>query len=280
MGRKKKTNNYFDEKVEEAVHLYNLSLDDRERNNLFKLIYPALAKLAQVWRNKIKPTYIEMPEDELEMECITFLMEKLPMVKKGKGKAFSYLTVTARNFYILGNQQAYSKKKKSPSIETMSEKFDVEDIPSDRVQEMELNAKLFDTFIEYVNDNFDTMFSSSQQKEFATSLLSKIKDVGLGEDFNRRKMLNEVTKETGIPRGLVTKHVNRVASFYSTFKNYYEVYGVKPQFKEKIYLTESDEEYIRKHYQHYSKKFGLMGISRQLGIRYETVREFIKQSDI
>lgn len=278
MPRKKTVNNYFSDEVEQAIHQFNLSDNERERNELFKIIYPALAKIAQVWRNKIKPVYMELPDEELEMDCVTFLLEKIHMVKQGKGKAFSYLTVTAKHYYMLGNQTAYKKRLRGYSLETMPQTFDVEDVPSDRVEVMETNAQLFEAFIEYMNDNFEEMFPRKVQREFANCLLEKIKTNGLSEDFNRRQMLNDISDETGIARGLVTKHVNRIAAFYSTFKEYYEVYGVKPEFSERLTITESDKEYIQKNYQHYSKRNGLSGISRKLGIRYDIVKAYVKST--
>lgn len=278
MPRKKTTNQYFHQGVEDAIHKYNVSTDERERNELFKTIYPALAKISQVWYNKIKPTYVDMDGEEFQMDCITFLMEKLHMVKEGKGKAFSYLTVTARNFYILANQMAYKKRLRGNSLDAMPENFDVEEISSDRVEEMETNANLFQTFVEYMEENFDNMFPAQKQKVFAKPFIDKIRTYGIEKEFNRREMLNELADETGIQRGLVTKHVNRIASFYSSFKDYYEKYGIKPQFKEKMYVSKSDEEYIKKNYQHYSKHNGLNGISRQLGINYDVLRKWVKTS--
>jgi hypothetical protein len=281
MPRKKNpNNNYFNESVEEAVHLYNVSTNERERNKLFSIVYPALGKIAEVWRNKIKPVYVEIPANELEMDCVTFMLEKLPMVKRGKGKAFSYLTVTARNYYIQENMRWYAKHKKNPSIDALTNNFDIEDVPSNRVEQMEESAKLFDTFMEYVDENFDDMFPTKKHKLFATAFIEKVKTQGLAEDFNRRKFLNEVSAETGIERGVITKHVNRVASHFTTFKEYYEVYGVKPEFKEKVHVSEKDAEYIRKHYQHYSKHNGVNGISRKLGINYNVVLEWVKKSFI
>lgn len=277
MPRKKNpNNNYFNQDVENAIHQFNLSTDERERNQLFSIIYPALAKICQVWRNKIKPTYVQLPDTELEADCLTFLLEKLPMIKAGKGKAFSYLTVTARNYYILANQNAYRKRLKGYSLEGMPDTFDVEEKPSHRVEEMEWNGTLYDAFIEYMESNFEEMFPQSTHKIFGRLFLDKLKVDGLSEDFNKRKFLNDIAKDSGIERQRVTKQLNRVASFYSTFKEYYEKHGVKPQFKEKLYLTESDKEYIHKHYQHYSKHSGLNGISRMLGIKYEVVRNYIR----
>lgn len=280
MPRKKTVNNYFSDDVENAIHKYNQSTDDRERNRLFSIIYPALCKIAEVWRNKIKPVYVDLPADELEMDCVTFLLEKLPMIKAGKGKAFSYLTVTAKHYYMLANQNAYKKRLKSNSLESMPETFDIEEVHSDRVDEMEWNGTLFDTFIEYVNENFDSMFPAQKQKRFAVPFFEKIKTFTYAEEINRRKILNELADETGIERGLVTKHINKISSYYATFKTYFETYGIKPKFKEKLFLTKEDEEYIRKNYKHYSKHNGLNGISRRLGIKYEVLKEWVKQSHI
>lgn len=279
MPRKKNpNNNYFNSDVEEAIHAYNLSTDERERNKLFSIVYPALCKVAEVWRNKIKPTYVQLPNEELEMDCVTYLLERLPMIKKGKGKAFSYLTVTARNYYIQANQIAYKKRLRGYSLEGMPESFDVPEEISDRVEEMEWNGTLFDAFIQYMDDNFNDMFPASKQKRFGVQFLKKIKSYGIDVEFNRRAMLNELAAETGIERGIITKHVNRIAAFYGSFKEYFETNGTKPRFKEKLHITKEDEAYIRKNYQHYSKRNGLNGISRKLGIKYEVLKKWISQS--
>lgn len=278
MPKKKTTNQYFHQGVEDAIHQFNVCTDERERNKLFRTIYPALCKISEVWRNKIKPTYIDLPSEELEMDCVTFLLEKLPMIKEGKGKAFSYLTVTARNYYIMNNQIAYKKRLKGYSLDAMPETFDVVEEVSDRVEQMEWNGTLFDTFMEYVNENFDDMFPNKRQKHFAIPFFEKVKSFQFADDINRRKLLNDLSEETGIERGIVTKHVNRIASFYSSFKDYYEKYGTKPKFKEKMYVSATDEHYIKKNYEHYSKHNGLNGISRQLGINYDVLRKWVKTS--
>jgi hypothetical protein len=279
MGRKKNpNNNYFNQDVETAIHLYNLSTDDREKNKLFNTIYPALAKVAEVWRNKIKPVYVELTPEELEMDCITFMLERLHMIKEGKGKAYSYLTVTARNYYIQENMKGYAKKLKGYSLETMPDTFDVPEVITDRVEQMEWNSVLFDSFMEYMEENFENIFVSKAQKRFGECFIVKIKENVLRTDFNRRRVLNEITSETGIERGQITKHVSRVASQFSTFKDYYEKWGKKPEFKQKVEITESDKEYIKKHYQHYSKRNGLQGISRKLGLEYDIVKAYVKST--
>jgi hypothetical protein len=276
MPRPKNPNNqYFNSDVEEAIHTYNVSTDEDERRKLFRIIYPALAKVAEVWRNKIKPVYVLLSPEELELDCIAFMVDKLPMVKRGKGKAFSYLTVTAHNYYIQANMVAYTKRKKN-SLISLSDKFDIEDVPSDRVEQMEASSELFDKFIEYIDENFDEIFPTKKHKLFGSVFMEKVKTDGLSESFNRRKLLNDVCELTGIERGTITKHVSRVASHFTIFKEYYEMYGNKPEFKERLTVTEKDAVYIRKNYVHYSKRNGVNGISRRLGIKYDVVLEWIK----
>jgi hypothetical protein len=92
-------------------------------------------------------------------------------------------------------------------------------------------------------------------------------------------MLNEIASESGIDRGVVTKHLSKVASQFSAFKKYYVEFGKKPEFEKKLQLTKSDKGYIIKNYKHYSKKFGLEAMARQLGVEYEVVKNWVSQRE-
>ena len=278
MARPKNPNNqYFSNDVEEAIRNYNISDNERERNRLFSIIYPALAKVAEVWRNKIKPTYVELPADELEMDCVTFMLEKLPMITPGKGKAFSYLTVTARNYYIQHNMKAYKKVLKGYSLDSLPDTFDIEDVISDRVEQMEWKATLLNSFIEYIEANFDDIFLTKLQKKFAEPFFKKIKGYEFADEIIRKNILNELSADLKMDRGLISKHVNRIASLYSRFKIHFETTGQIPKFKEKLHLTKEDENYIKAHYSIYSQSNGINGLSRTLGIKYDIVRDWINE---
>ena len=107
MPRKKNpANNYFHEGIEEAIQLYNKSESELERNRLFTLIYPALAKISEVYYNKIKPVYMEGEPLDIQMDCTCYLTERLHRIVEGKGKAFSYFTICAG---IRNNIKQYKK---------------------------------------------------------------------------------------------------------------------------------------------------------------------------
>jgi hypothetical protein len=208
------------------------------------------------------------------------MLERLHMVKRGKGKAFSYLTVTARNFYIQSNMVAYNRVKKNPITTLSDDKFDIADVPTDRVEEMEYSAKLFETFMEYININFDKIFPVKHQKLFGSALIEKITAEKDLEGFNRRRFLNELSESTGIHRDTVTKQLSRVVSQYSLFRDYFETYGIMPEFKQKLHISPADEKYIREHYKHYSKRHGINALSRKLGINYDILKDWFNTTTL
>ena len=89
MGRPKNpNNNYFHEGVEEAIHQYNIAETEREKNKLFGIIYPALFKIAEVYYNKIKPTYIDGEPIDIQYDCVGYLTERLFKNQKVRVKHF------------------------------------------------------------------------------------------------------------------------------------------------------------------------------------------------
>ena len=80
MPRKKNPNsasNYFNESVEEAIQLYNSAETQLERDKLFRIIYPAIYKIAEVMYNKIKPTYMDGEMLDIMMDCTSYLTERM-----------------------------------------------------------------------------------------------------------------------------------------------------------------------------------------------------------
>jgi len=151
MPRKKNPNNqYFNQEVEDAVCAYLNSTDDNERNKLFKIIYPALCKIAQVWYHKVKFSYSDDDMEDVMANCVAWLVEKMPMFKCGMGtKAYSYYSVTARFYYIQLANKNYRYFQKFIPLSEMTSNWDVqnEDAIKERQDE---NAALYYAFLEYL----------------------------------------------------------------------------------------------------------------------------------
>ena len=279
MGRKKNpNNNYFHEGVEEAIHLYNKSESELERNRLFLIIYPALAKISEVIYNKVKPTYMDGEMDEIMMDCTCYLSERLYRVKEGKGKAFSYMTVCARNYYIFHNTRAYTGVKKILKLDQLNENWDIADDSPQRLEETEHTSGVLHAFTDYLEANKDKLTTAAARKfvPVIDEIIKLMRNVDSIEDFNRRNIMNNLTEIDGvkIDRHYITKVFNRISSHYDTFRKEWDRTGKPIPYLQKEELTEEEIQFCIENYSPLlNRRFSVSGFARIFGVDEYTVRK-------
>ena len=279
MGRKKNpANNYFHEGVEEAIHLYNKSESELERNRLFLIIYPALAKISEVMYNKVKPTYMDGEIDEIMMDCTCYLSERLYRVKEGKGKAFSYMTVCARNYYIFHNMRGYTGTKRTLKLDHLNENWDIADDSPQRLDEIEHTSGVLYAFADYLETNKDKLTTAAARKfvPVIDEVIKLIRNIDTIEDFNRRTIMNNLTIIDGkqIDRHYITKVFNRISSHYDTFRKEWDRTGMAIPYLEKQELTEEEIQFCIENYSPLTnRRFSVSGYARIFGVDEYTVRK-------
>jgi hypothetical protein len=286
MPRKKNpNNNYFHEGVEEAIHLYNKSESAQERNRLFLIIYPALAKISEVMYNKIKPTYMEGEMDEIMMDCTCYLTERLYRVKEGKGKGFSYMTVCARNYYIFHNQRGYTGTKKTLKLDHLNQNWDIADDSPERADEIEHTSGLLSAFADYLESNDDgiTTAAARKFKPVLNQIIKLMRDVDSIEDFNRRELMNSLTLIDGlkVDRHYITKVFNRISSHYDTFRKEWDKSGKAIPYLHKTELTEEEIKFCVENYSPlHNRKYSVSGFARMFGVDEYTTRKQLAATGI
>ena len=288
MGRKKNPNsvsNYFNESVEEAIQLYNIAETDREKNRLFAIIYPALSKIAEVFYNKVKPTYMEGDPIEIQMDCIQYLTERLYRIKEGKGKGFSYMTVCARNFYIFHNMKGYKDIQQTLSLDLLNENWDVADESPHRLDEVEHTSGLLYAFADYLEANKDKLTTSAARKfvPVIDEIIRLMRNVDSIEDFNRRVIMNNLTEINGkkIDRHYITKVFNRISSHYDTFRKEWDRTEMAIPYLEKQELTPEEIKYCIENYNPLrTRKHSVSGFARMFGVDEYTVRKQLAATGI
>ena len=279
MPRKKNpSNNYFHEGVEEAIQLYNKAETQLERNRLFTIIYPALAKISEVYYNKIKPVYMEGEPMHIQMDCTSYLTERLHRIKEGKGKAFSYFTICAKNFYIFHNQRGYTGVKKTLKLDVLNENWDIADVDNGRVEEMEDKANLLNAFADYLETNKEKLTTAAARKfvPVIEEIIKLMRDVDSIEDFNRRELMNSLTLIDGkhVDRHYITKVFNRISSHYDTFRKEWNKSGKAIPYLHKTELTEEEIQFCIENYNPlYNRKFSVSGFARMFGVDEYTTRK-------
>jgi hypothetical protein len=286
MPRKKNpANNYFHEGVEEAIQLYNISQTQLERDRHFLIIYPAIYKIAEVYYNKVKPTYMEGEPLEIMLDCTCYLSERLFRIKEGKGKAFSYLTVCARNYYIFHNQRGYTGTKKTLKLDQLNQNWDIADDSPERAYEIEHTSGLLYAFADYLESNRDKLTTAAARKfvPVIDEIIKLMRNVDSIEDFNRRELMNSLTLIDGKPvdRHYITKVFNRISSHYDTFRKEWDKSGKAIPYLHKTELTEEEIQFCIENYNPlYNRKFSVSGFARMFGVDEYTTRKQLAATGI
>ena len=277
MPRKKNPdNNYFNQAVEDAVCVYLNSDNQRERETAFRIIYPALCKIAEVWFNKLKVSYMDTDAIDMQMDCVAHIVEKMHMFECGKGtKSFSYFTVMAKFYYMIHNNRNYTYTKRYIPISYMSIEFDRPntDVRDEKAKEAKL---LLEAFTMYLELNLDKILPKEKYRIVGTYLIDLLNNFERVEDINRRKMVNEMAAVDGMPsRHHITKIMNDLTSQFNLFKKQWDSGDTSLNFIEKTVLTREEQMIIKQSFKQNSIKLGITRLAKQFGVTEPVLREYI-----
>ena len=109
----KKSNVYFTQETENAIVLYNQTLDPEEKSKIYeRKIHYAFFKLTENIIHTFKFYYTEVDNiEDLQHEIITFLLSKIHLYDQSKGaKAYSYFGTIVKRYLIISNTKNYKKR--------------------------------------------------------------------------------------------------------------------------------------------------------------------------
>jgi hypothetical protein len=277
MPRKKNPdNNYFNQAVEDAVCVYLSSDNQREKENAFKLIYPAICKIAEVWFNKLKISYYDTDAIDMQMDCVAHIVEKMHMFECGKGtKSFSYFTVMAKFYYMIHNDRNYKYFKRYTPMSYMAITFDKPN--TDARDEKAKEAKLLlEAFTMYLELNMQKILPNKNHKPVGVYLIDLFNNFEKVEDVNRRKIVNQMASVDGMPqRAQITKIMNNLTAQFNLFKKQWMNGNTSLNFIEKTELTTEEKIIVKENFKQNSIKVGITRMAKQFGISEPALREYI-----
>jgi len=210
MPRKAKSKQYFTKDTEDAIIEYNLTDDQRIKDRVYRdRIKPAFDKLAEIVYNKWKFTYFDDEPKDVMSEVVAFMIEKIHMYKNGKGKAFSYFTIVARNYLILNNNANYKRYKDTSILSAMPESFDTEN----NWKEEDTNDE-YRTFnkqmLLYWDEHLENYFPKKRDMQIADAILELFRRADYIENFNKKSLYLLIREMTGHPTHYITKVVTKM----------------------------------------------------------------------
>ena len=206
---------YFTQDTEDAIIRYNKSTDPEERENLYReFIQDPFDKLAENVINRFKFPYMEGTFDEVKAEVVSFLVINLHKFAKGKGKAFSYFSVIAKNYLILHNNNAYKEEKRSVYlIDKVDDTFSLEETLISEPEEEEIKSDMRDfiqLLVQYWDFNLNKIFKKKREIEIATAIVELLRRVDNIEYFNKKALYLMIREMTNHKTSHITKVINKM----------------------------------------------------------------------
>ncbi len=211
---KKKTKNYyFDQITENAIIRYNNTDDARLKNKIYsEHISYAFDKLAENIIHTFKFYYFDVPSEQVKHEVVSFLVMNMHKFKEGKGKAFSYFSIVAKNYLILHNNKNYKNYK-------IHDKMDVLDYGNNIRAKQELkevasfNREYVDQMLEYWNENLTNIFRRQKDILVADAVLEMFRRRENIENFNKKALYILIREMTGSK----TQHITRIVNLMKKY---------------------------------------------------------------
>jgi len=226
MPRKKKDKMYFTIDTERAIIEYNKVEDSKLRNKIYEesIKYP-FEKLAENILNTFKFSYFDVSKEDVQMEVVSTLIEKIHMFKEGKGKAFSYFSIVAKNHLILKNNGNYKRFKKTALLSEMPESWN----PPDDFEEEQRGDEMVefkDLMLRYWDQNLTRVFTKKRDIQIADAVLELFRRSRYIENFNKKHLYLLIREMTDCKTHYITKVVNEMKNHQIKMLNDYLDHGM------------------------------------------------------
>jgi len=214
-GRPRSKKMYFTPETDLAIIAYNAETDQRLRNKVYNefIQYP-FDKLAENIIHTFKFYYMDGGHREVKHEVIAFLLEKLDKFTPGKGKAFSYFSIVAKNYLIQNNNRHYKDLKNYAPLTVIDSRRDIgsEISNSDMLEGLDI---FIDRFSEYYEKMLDKKFRNDRDRRTARALLTLFQGRKDIEIFNKKALYIMIREMTNTKTQHITKVVNVIREDFS-----------------------------------------------------------------
>ena len=213
--KKKKSKQYFTESTERAIIRYNNSDDEILRNKIYQehIEYP-FQKLAENIIHTFKFYYIDVPSEDVKQEGVSFLVMNMHKFKAGKGKAFSYFSIVAKNYLILHNNNNYKKMKQHEKLDVLDFKRSLSS-ESSQVENAEANSEFTELMLDYWDNNLNNVFKRKKDIRVADSVLELFRRRQNIENFNKKALYILIREMTGSNTQHITRVINVMKKYIS-----------------------------------------------------------------
>ena len=224
--RRKKSKMYFGQPVQDAIIRYNESTNPVVKNRIYgEHIHAAFLKMAENLIHTFKFYYFDVPSEQVKHEVVSFLVMNMHKFKEGKGKAFSYFSIVAKNYLILNNNKNYKMGKIHDVIDVLDYKRNITSEESDK-DRSEVNSLFTDELVRFWEHNLTNIFRRDKDIRVADSVLHLFRIKQNLENFNKKALYILIREMTGSNTQHITRIINVMKKYNNRLYSEFEERGV------------------------------------------------------
>jgi hypothetical protein len=211
---KKKTKHYyFNIGTEKAIIRYNKTDDAKLKNVIYNehIAYP-FDKLAENIIHTFKFYYFDVPSEQVKHEVVSFLVMNIHKFKEGKGKAFSYFSIVAKNYLILHNNKNYKNYKIHDKMEVLDYGSNIRET-QDKYNVANFNEEYVTEMLDYWENNLTNIFRRQKDIIVADAVLELFRRRQNIENFNKKALYILIREMTGSK----TQHITRIVNIMKKY---------------------------------------------------------------
>ena len=225
--KKKKSpkNYYFNIGTEKAIIRYNKTDSAHLKNKIYnEHISYAFDKLSENIIHTFKFYYFDVPSEQVKHEVVSFLVMNMHKFKEGKGKAFSYFSIVAKNYLILHNNKNYKNYKIHDKMEVLDYGSNIKE-KQNHSDVADFNKEYVTEMLEYWENNLTNIFRRQKDILVADAVLEMFRRRDNIENFNKKALYILIREMTGSKTQHITRIVNLMKKFNANLTKEFQSTG-------------------------------------------------------
>ena len=213
---------YFTKDTEMHIIKYNKEEDQNVRNHIYEThIKNAFEKLVENVFNTFKFTYFDNSPIEIQKETVAHLVSNMNKFEEGKGKAFSYFSIVAKNYLIFHNNGNYKKYNQHVNIaDTPSESSVCLQTVDAHHKEVETNEFL-KLMVDYWEKNVGRIFTKQRDLNIANAVIELFRNCNRIDAFNKKALYLYIREISSCKTQQITKVINKMKSYQKVIAQSY-----------------------------------------------------------
>ena len=218
---------YFTKDTEDSIIAFNKETDDDRRNEIYntKIKY-AFEKLVENVFNTFKFSYFDVGPLDAQKETLSHLVANISKFEEGKGKAFSYFSIIAKNYLIFNNNSNYKRFNQQVDISEEKEEHTVRLQTVDAHHKKVENQEFMKMMIEYWDENINDIFPKQRDLKIAEAVIELFRNSDRIDYFNKKALYLYIREISECKTQQITKVINKMKEYQQKITRLYLDTGV------------------------------------------------------